>query len=336
MLAQSTDSGQLIAAAVIKLFHAMKLQVQDLRGVGIQVQLLEGHARQDSAGLRTRSIKEMLLERRLSGKAGHCGQCENFCFFVFFHRRPLLVGNSRSRSSFVPDAADVHQETTSSSAASSSHLQSSPEPVPGTSRDLQACWQTPKRPREQLNLSIEVPSPSQVRISWKGWTDGIKAGKFEHFFTLCKVDRSVLEALPAELREQVERSWSGRDWRPSKPQPAAPLSCPTTPPRPPTSVPAPYTPPVGTLLLQIPNSPGIILELPNFSQARFRLFLLVCSVVVKIKIVESETRLRLYISRKNNCKAEKMTRIQVQQQQLFSSGYRLVFAFYVLLLCQIF
>lgn len=211
MLAQSTDSGQLIAAAVIKLFHAMKLQVQDLRGVGIQVQLLDGHARQDSAGLRTRSIKEMLLERGVSGKADH------------------------------RDAAEVHQEKTSSTAAPSSHLQPSPEPVPGTSRDLPACRQTPKHHREQLNLSIEVPSPSQV-------------------------DRSVLEALPAEMREQVERSWTSRDWKPSKPQPTAPLSCPTTPPRPPASVPAPYTPPVGTLLLHIPNSPGIILELPNFSQ----------------------------------------------------------------------
>lgn len=83
MLAQSTDSGQLIAAAVIKLFHAMKLQVQELRGVGIQVQLLEGHARQDSAGLRTRSIKDMLLERGSSGKASNRGRCHDspFCFF---------------------------------------------------------------------------------------------------------------------------------------------------------------------------------------------------------------------------------------------------------------
>lgn len=62
MLAQSTDSGQLIAAAVIKLFHAMKLQVQDLRGVGIQVQLLEGNnsVPNNSNSLRTRSIKDML------------------------------------------------------------------------------------------------------------------------------------------------------------------------------------------------------------------------------------------------------------------------------------
>lgn len=100
-------------------------------------------------------------------------------------------------------------------------------------------------------------------------------------FMISKVDRSVLEALPADLREQVEQSWTNRDGRPSNrrspsPQPSAPLpqppslkSRPTSPPRPPAPGPALYTPPVGTLVLQIPHqpdSPGIVLELPNFSQ----------------------------------------------------------------------
>uniref|UniRef100_A0A8C4HDS3 DNA repair protein REV1 n=1 Tax=Dicentrarchus labrax TaxID=13489 RepID=A0A8C4HDS3_DICLA len=213
MLAQSTDSGQLIAAAVIKLFHAMRLQVQDLRGVGIQVQLLEGNhsVHKDSTGPRTRSIKEMLLDQELGFDVN------------------------------VTDATDnnTHQEKTSSTTAPSSgsspHPLSPPEPVPGTSRDQQASRQTPKHSRARLNFSIEVPSPSQV-------------------------DRSVLEALPAELREQ-----------PSAPLPQPPplKSRPTTPPHPPTTAPALYTPPVGTLVLQIPNqpdSPGIVLELPNFSQ----------------------------------------------------------------------
>lgn len=97
---------------------------------------------------------------------------------------------------------------------------------------------------------------------------------------LSKVDRSVLEALPAELREQVERSWTSRDRRPSKHQssapPPAPQSHPSSPPRLPTSVPAPYTPPAGTLVLQIPNSPGIVLELPKFSQVNIQLFKIVC------------------------------------------------------------
>lgn len=89
MLTQSTDSGQLIAAAVIKLFHAMKVQVQDLRGVGIQVQLLEGHqsAPQDCRGLRGRSIKEMLLEQGLSARShnrGVFGVFDSICVFFFF------------------------------------------------------------------------------------------------------------------------------------------------------------------------------------------------------------------------------------------------------------
>uniref|UniRef100_A0A671XML2 DNA repair protein REV1 n=1 Tax=Sparus aurata TaxID=8175 RepID=A0A671XML2_SPAAU len=203
MLAEATDNGQLIATAVIKLFHAMKLQVQDLRGIGIQVQLLEGNhsSCKDTAGTRMRSIKEMLVDQ----------------------------GSKKTSSMIAP------------SSGPSPHPLSPPEPVPGTSRDQQACRQTPKNSRARLNLSIEVPSPSQV-------------------------DRSVLEALPADLREQVEQS----------PQPAAPppqppalKSRPISPPCPPTSAPAFYTPPVGTLVLQIPNQPdshGIVLELPNFSQ----------------------------------------------------------------------
>ncbi|XP_053295980.1 DNA repair protein REV1 isoform X1 [Pleuronectes platessa] len=239
MLPQCTDSGQLIATAVMKLFHAMKLQVQDLRGVGIQVQLLEGHhsGPQDSTCQGTRSIKELLLGQ---------GSAKT-------HNR----GSSR-----VVGAAEngTHQEKTQTAASSSdptTHPLSPPEPVPGTSKDQQA--RTPKNPRARLNFSIEIPSPSQV-------------------------DRSVLEALPADLREQVEQSWGHRDRRPNNhrspspqmpapppppPQSASLKTCPTSPPRPPASGPALNAPPFGTLVLQIPNqpdTPGIVLELPHFSQ----------------------------------------------------------------------
>lgn len=110
--------------------------------------------------------------------------------------------------------------------------------------------------------------------------------RFQHvvfFFLKFKVDHTVLEALPAELREQVEQSWTHRDGRPNNhhspsPQSSAPLLSPkprpTSPHRPPpASGPALYTPPVGTLVLQIPNepdSPGIVLELPNFSEVRMQ------------------------------------------------------------------
>lgn len=84
MLAQSTDNGQLIAAAVIKLFHAMKLQVQDLRGVGIQVQLLDGNARQDSMGPRKRSIKDMLLDQRSGAPSENRGLCPRVVSLFIF------------------------------------------------------------------------------------------------------------------------------------------------------------------------------------------------------------------------------------------------------------
>ncbi|XP_068186095.1 DNA repair protein REV1 [Antennarius striatus] len=221
MLPESTDNGQLIAAAVIKLFHAMKLQVQDMRGIGIQVQLLDGGAHQDS---RMRSIKDMLLDKGISAK-----------------KRDDADGRTC-------------QKTTAPSSDSTPHPPSTPEPVPGTSRDQQTRRGTPNHSRTGLNISIEIPSPSQV-------------------------DRSVLEALPVELREQVEQSWTKQDarrpnHRPPSPQPSARppqppalKSHPSSPLRPPP--PALYTPPAGTLVLQIPNqpdSPGIVLQLPNFSQ----------------------------------------------------------------------
>ncbi|MEQ2176265.1 hypothetical protein GOODEAATRI_026253, partial [Goodea atripinnis] len=171
MLAQSTDSGQLIASAVIKLLHAMKLQVQDLRGVGIQVQQLEGNRLQpqDCRGSRTRSIKDMLL-----------GQGSN----------PITNKGLICR----------------------------------TSKETPVCRQTPKHSRTRLNFSIEIPSPSQV-------------------------DRSVLEALPAELREQVEQSWTKREERRNHCHlPDMQLSSPNP-------CPALYAPPAGTLLLQFPNQP---------------------------------------------------------------------------------
>lgn len=92
---------------------------------------------------------------------------------------------------------------------------------------------------------------------------------------VCKVDHSVLEALPRELREQVEQSWMKRVEKPNNfCLPDLHLSSPdphtTCPPHP-----VPYAPPAGTLVLQIPNqpdSPGIVLELPNFSQVQQQLF----------------------------------------------------------------
>ncbi|KAF7665715.1 hypothetical protein LDENG_00134690 [Lucifuga dentata] len=241
MLAQSTDSGQLIASAVIKLLHAMKLQVQDLRGVGIQVQLLEKNhsVPQESTGSRTCSIKEMLQGQGFTTRSK----------------------NRESNADATLAADNTNQENNSSTRLAlpdfSPHPLSPAEPVPGTSKEQQACKQTPKHTRTRLNFSIEIPSPSQV-------------------------DRSVLEALPTELREQVEQSWTCRVGRPNNqhsspsPQPFGPIPRPSSPqalqastPPPPASAAALHAQPVETLVLQVPNQPecvDIVLELPNFSQ----------------------------------------------------------------------
>uniref|UniRef100_A0A8C1L325 DNA repair protein REV1 n=1 Tax=Cyprinus carpio TaxID=7962 RepID=A0A8C1L325_CYPCA len=154
LLAQPTDSGQLIAAEAIKLFHGMKLHVKDMRGVGLQVQQLEGS-----------------------------------------HANPSGQGSSRGRSI----------------------------------KDLLLAKQPAHNPKKDP-----------------------------------LVDQSVLEALPVDIRKQVELSWRHREEQPST---SSHLS---TPPR--TSSSPPPGPSLGTLVLQLPHQPGqpcttgIILELPDFSQ----------------------------------------------------------------------
>ncbi|XP_045062698.1 uncharacterized protein LOC121555105 isoform X2 [Coregonus clupeaformis] len=236
-LAQPTDSGQLIASEVIKLFHAMRLEVQDLRGVGLQVQLLEG-AHSAPHGPKTRSIRDMLLAQRPPTQHNHTDSLPN---------APVAdstTNQEKNSSARVPPPFSTLRPP------------SPADPIPGTSKEEPPPpTRTPNHVRTRLNISIEVPSPSQV-------------------------DRSVLDALPAELRKQVERSWTHRDaegshngshHRPSSPHPSSPLSSPSSPLLP-SSPPPPAALPVGTLVLQIPNQPGqtgstgIILELPDFSQ----------------------------------------------------------------------
>ncbi|XP_045062654.1 DNA repair protein REV1 [Coregonus clupeaformis] len=237
-LAQLTDSGHLIASEVIKLFHTMRLEVQDLRGVGLQVQLLEGarSTPQDPSGPRTRSVRDMLLAECPPAQHNHTDSLLNTPI------TDTCISQENSSSARVLPSFSTPCPT------------SPAEPIPGTSKgEPPPTTHTPNHVGTCLSLSIEVPPPSQV-------------------------DRSVLEALPAELREQVERSWTHRDTERTHNRshhhplsPSSPLSPRSSSPLP-SSPPPPAAPPVGTLVLQIPNQPGqtgstgIILELPDFSQ----------------------------------------------------------------------
>uniref|UniRef100_A0A8C1TGB8 DNA repair protein REV1 n=1 Tax=Cyprinus carpio TaxID=7962 RepID=A0A8C1TGB8_CYPCA len=222
LLAQPTDSGQLIAAEAIKLFHGMKLHVKDMRGVGLQVQQLEGsHADPSGQGpSRGRSIKDLLLAKQ----PAHSPKKDPLA------PQDGLTSPSSSR------ACSSSQETVT---PPSSPPSTSSDPMPGTSKGGLHHPHTPNHVRTCLNITIEVPSPSQV-------------------------DQSVLEALPVDIRKQVEQSWRHREEQPST---SSHLS---TPPR--TSSSPPPGPSLGTLVLQLPHQPGqpcttgIILELPDFSQ----------------------------------------------------------------------
>uniref|UniRef100_A0A8C1F0K5 DNA repair protein REV1 n=1 Tax=Cyprinus carpio carpio TaxID=630221 RepID=A0A8C1F0K5_CYPCA len=165
LLAQPTDSGQLIAAEAIKLFYAMKLDVKDMRGVGLQVQQLEG-SYADPSGQgpsRGRSIKDLLLAKQPA-------------------HSPRKDPPAQGRSSVI------RTEVTPPSSPPST----SSDPMPGTSKGGLHHPHTPNHVRTYLNVSIEVPSPSQV-------------------------DQSVLEALPVDIRKQVEQSWRHREEQPSQP-----------------------------------------------------------------------------------------------------------------------
>ncbi|XP_036830991.1 DNA repair protein REV1 isoform X2 [Oncorhynchus mykiss] len=236
-LAQLTDCGHLIASEVIKLFHTMRLKVQDLRGVGLQVQLLEGahSVPKDPSGPKTCYVRDKLLAQRPPVQHNYTDSLPNTAI------TDTCTSQENSSSARVLSPFSTPRPT------------SPAEPITGTSKGEPP--RTPNHVDNRLNLSIEVSLPSQV-------------------------DRSVLEALPAELRERVEHSWTHRDTekthngshqRPLHPGPSSPLSSCSSSPLP-SSPPPPTAPPVGALVLQIPKqsgqtgSTGIILELSDFSQ----------------------------------------------------------------------
>ncbi|KAG9339445.1 hypothetical protein JZ751_023582 [Albula glossodonta] len=240
-----SDTSEVIGAEVLKLFHSMNLNVADVRGVGMQVHQLVGSRPAPQDMPRPRSIRDLLLAQRpTQSYAGTPPTTPE----AMTPTAPLPSTGSSIHSGCSPATAPPF--TSSSSTPSSSSLPSAStstaEPMPSTSKGeppprYNGGLHTPNHAKTRLNCSIEVPSPSQV-------------------------DRSVLEALPAEIREQVEQSWSHKGDPPNgltlSPAQAPPL-CMLNPAQ---------APPPGTLILQIPGQPGqaggagVVLALPDLSQ----------------------------------------------------------------------
>ncbi|MBN3296768.1 REV1 protein, partial [Amia calva] len=216
---QATDNAKVIGTEAIKLFHSMKLNVSDMRGVGMQMQQLSSASSTspwNSSGQtapRSRSIRDMLFTHRRTSHPTSLGPAASPD--VLPGAPAQDAGPSRDRTS--PVSMLLPPPPSSSS---------TPEPVPGTSKGEPALrYNGGLHPhaRTRLNLSIEVPS---------------------------QIDPSVLEALPPDIREQVEQTCHSR---------AEDTSTRT----------APEPQHLGTLVLQIPDQltqGGIILALPDLSQ----------------------------------------------------------------------
>lgn len=231
-LDHATDNAKVIGKEMLNMFHSMKLNISDMRGVGIQVHQLVPINKTNPA-----------ISSHSSVQSGFLPGGSNS--IIDFLQVPKAIKNSEDECKEVFVAA-VDLEISSASKACavlpslSTHL---PSNVNQTSKSEPAVTcngvHTPISIKSRLNLSIEVPSPSQL-------------------------DPSVLEALPPNLREQIEQMYTLQQedtCKSSKKEPVNGYN---------TSFPQQ---PVGALLLQIPdlqesgNDAGInVIALPAFSQ----------------------------------------------------------------------
>ncbi|XP_062457580.1 DNA repair protein REV1 isoform X2 [Rhea pennata] len=230
-LDHATDSAKIIGKETLNMFHTMKLNISDMRGVGIQVQQLVPISKTTSAHSTVRSGhlpggSHSVIDLFHVPKAKKCSEEEHK--EVFVAAMDLEISSSDSRTcAFLPSRG------THLASGLNSNVNKTESAVKWNG------LHSPISVKSRLNLSIEVPSASQL-------------------------DKSVLEALPPDLREQVEQIYTvqqGETYGDSKKEPVN--GCNT----------ALLSQPVGTVLLQIPElqEPNAdtrinVIALPAFSQ----------------------------------------------------------------------
>ncbi|XP_062484512.1 DNA repair protein REV1 isoform X5 [Pezoporus occidentalis] len=229
-LDHATDSAKVIGKETLNMFHTMKLNISDMRGVGIQVQQLVPISKATSAHSAVQS--------------GHLPGGSHSVIDLFHVQKPKKCSEEERKEVFVA-AMDLEISSDSRTCtflpSRGSHL------PPGLNSNVNNAESavksngvhSPISVKSRLNLSIEVPSASQL-------------------------DKSVLEALPPDLREQVEQIYTiqqGESYRDNRKEPIN--GCNT----------ALLSQPVGTVLLQIPQlqepntNMGVnVIALPAFSQ----------------------------------------------------------------------
>ncbi|XP_009807586.2 DNA repair protein REV1 isoform X1 [Gavia stellata] len=229
-LDHATDSAKVIGKETLNMFHTMKLNISDMRGVGIQVQQLVPISKTTPACSTVQSGhlpggSHSVIDLLHVQKAKKCSDEEHK--EVFVAAMDLEISSDSRTCTFLPSrgthlASGLNSNVNNTESAVKWNGVHSPISV-----------------KSRLNLSIEVPSASQL-------------------------DKSVLEALPPDLREQVEQIHTiqqGENYGDSKKEPINGRSA------------ALLSQPVGTVLLQIPElqepntNMGInVIALPAFSQ----------------------------------------------------------------------
>ncbi|XP_019524749.1 PREDICTED: DNA repair protein REV1 isoform X1 [Hipposideros armiger] len=228
-LDQATDSAKIIGKATLNMFHTMKLNISDMRGVGIHVNQLVPANPNLSA-----------CPSRPSGQPGHSPAGSHSVLDLFQVQKAKKSTEGEQNEVF---AATTDLEMSSASGTCTflpsfpTHGTSSTSPTTSKA-ESSGKWNglhSPVNLKSRFNLSIEVPSPSQL-------------------------DQSVLEALPPDLREQVEQVCA----MPRGDRKKEPVNGSNT---------GILPQPVGTVLLQIPepqesnSDTGInVITLPAFSQ----------------------------------------------------------------------
>ncbi|NXY44479.1 REV1 protein, partial [Ceuthmochares aereus] len=229
-LDHATDSAKVIGKETLNMFHTMKLNISDMRGVGIQVQQLVPISKTTSAHSAVQSGhlpggSHSVIDLFHVQKAKKCSEEEHK--EVFVAAMDLEISSDSRTCTFLPSRG--------------THLAPGLNSNVNNTESAVKCngVHSPISVKSRLNLSIEVPSASQL-------------------------DKSVLEALPPDLREQVEQIYTiqqGQNYGDSKKEAINGYNT------------ALLSQPVGTVLLQIPElqepntNMGInVIALPAFSQ----------------------------------------------------------------------
>nr|XP_039319524.1 DNA repair protein REV1 isoform X2 [Saimiri boliviensis boliviensis] len=232
-LDQATDNGKIIGKAMLNMFHTMKLNISDMRGVGIHVnQLVPADPNTSTCPSRpsiqsshfprgSHSVRDIFQVQKAKKST------EEEHKEVFLAAMDLEISSASRTCTFLPHFP--------------AHLPTSISPDTNKT-ESSGKWNglhSPVSVQSRLNLSIEVPSPSQL-------------------------DQSVLEALPPDLREQVEQVCAVQQAESHGDKKKEPVNGCNT---------GILPQPVGTVLLQIPepqesnSDTGInVIALPAFSQ----------------------------------------------------------------------